>query len=207
MNTLGLVFILSGFLLGRQVVTGRVRETPTDIRDMTLALLSGDFPAITETLSRRGENAPPAVTGTVAAATAGGVTELLTQPVTGNSDLLAKATELGGKAKGYVLGATGPDYYDCSGLVWQAMKQIGMYNGPRFTTRSFVSQMGSRATLVDKPTVGDVVLWPSRHMGIVSGKDKMYSAMSPANGIGYGTISASTPTIGGTPVYYRIKEG
>lgn len=181
-------------------------ETPQDIRDITLGLLSGDFQSVKDTLSLRGENASPDVSGTVAAGTSGeaALSGLLTAPITG--DLLAKAVQLGQAAKGYRLGATGPDYYDCSGLVWRAMKDLGMYEGPRFTTKSFVAQLGSKIVRVDKPIIGDVVLWPSKHMGVVSGNDKMYSAMSPSSGIGYGSISGSTPTIGGTPVYYRAAE-
>jgi cell wall-associated NlpC family hydrolase len=206
MNTLGLIFVFGGVLLIRQVVTGRVMETPQDIRDMTLALLSGDFDALQSTLAQRGENLSPDVSGTVAAGTSGesDLTGVLSNPL--GSDLLAKAVQLGSAAKGYRLGATGPDYYDCSGLVWQAMKAVKAYSGARFTTSSFVGMMGKKIKRVTDPAPGDIVLWPTHHMGVVSGKDKMYSAMSPRSGIGYASISASTPSIGGTPVYYRIAE-
>lgn len=205
MNTFGLVFILAGFLLGRQVVVGRVKETPQDIRDLTLGLLSGDFSSLQSTLAQRGENVPPDVSSTVAAGASGGtaLNQLLTTPVT-NSGLLGEVIRLGSAAKGYVRGATGPESYDCSGLVWQAMRNLDIYKGPRFTTSTFVIQMGSRIKRVTDPMPGDVVLWPRHHMGVVSGPDRMYSAMSPKSGIGYAPINASDPTIGGTHVFYRL---
>lgn len=198
--------VFGGALLMRQVMTGRVMETPQDIRDITLGLLNGDFQSVKSTLSQRGENASPDVSGTVAAGTSGGasLSDLLTTPLTG--DLLAEMVKLGNAAKGYRLGATGPEYYDCSGLVWAAMRNLGIYKGARFTTKSFVSALGSEITQVTKPVAGDVVLWPGKHMGVVSGSDKMYSAMSPSNGIGYASISKSSPTIGGAPVFYRTSD-
>ena len=204
MNTFGLVFVLGGVLLLRQVVTGRVRETPSDFRDITLALLSADFDALKVTLGQRGQNVSPVVTGTVAAGATGGISGLLSQGVTG--DVLAKSVELGQSAKGYRLGATGPEYYDCSGLIWRAMKDLKIYNGPRFTTSTFVAQMGGLVSKVGNPVIGDIVLWPGKHMGVVSAHDQMYSAKSPSTGIGYSPIAASNPSIGGIPVYYRLTE-
>jgi cell wall-associated NlpC family hydrolase len=197
--------MLAGFLLGRQVVTGRVKETPQDIRDITLAVLSGDFTSLQSTLAQRGKNVSPDVSSTVAAGASGGsdsLSDLLTNPL--SSDLLAKTVELGNAAKGYVLGATGPTYYDCSGLVWRAMKTLDLYTGPRFTTSTFVAQMGGRIQKVNAPQVGDIVLWPRHHMGVVSGPDQMYSARSPQSGIGYSPINASDVSIGGTHVFYRL---
>jgi cell wall-associated NlpC family hydrolase len=206
-NTFGLIFILGGVLLLRQVVTGRVRETPQDIRDITVNILNGDFTALSATLAQRGENAPPVTVGTVAA---GGLTggaalsNALMSPITG--DLLAKCVELGNKARGYRLGATGPDFYDCSGLVWRAMQDLDYFKGPRFTTNSFVAALGNQIVKVTKPVVGDVALWPRHHMGIVSGPDQMYSAMSPSLGIGYSSITGASKSIGsGSPVYYRLS--
>jgi hypothetical protein len=186
------------------VVTGRVKETPQDIRDITLAVLSGDFTSLKSTLAQRGKNVSPDVSSTVAAGTSGGaaISDLLTNPL--SSDLLAKTVELGNAAKGYVLGATGPTYYDCSGLVWRAMKTLDLYTGPRFTTSTFVAQMGGRIQKVNSPQVGDIVLWPRHHMGVVSGSDQMYSARSPQSGIGYSPINASDASIGGTHVFYRL---
>ena len=34
----------------------------------------------------------------------------------------------------YILGSQGPNAYDCSSLIWAAMRKTGMFNGARFTT-------------------------------------------------------------------------
>jgi cell wall-associated NlpC family hydrolase len=204
MNTLGIIFILSGAMLMRQVVTGRVKETPQDVRDVTLALLSGDFSSVQRTLSQRGQNVPPDVSGTVAAGYTGGTSGVGGLLQQGVSDLLPTTVALGSKAKGYRLGATGPDYYDCSSLVWAAMKQLKLYDGPRFTTKSFTTQLRSKIVATTKPVAGDIVLWPGKHMGVVAGDDRMYSAMSPTSGIGYASISGSNASIGGAPVFYHV---
>lgn len=199
MNTLGLVFLLGGFLLGRQVVVGRVRETPSDIRDVTLALLSGDFDTLQRTLAQRGENVSPDVTSTVAADTSGET------PVSPSGDLLAQVVALGSAARGYVWGASGPTFYDCSGLVWQGLKATGQYKGARFTTSTFTKALGGRAVQVPSPSIGDVVLWPGHHMGVYSATNQIYSAMSPTAGIGYSSVSSVTKTVGVSPVYYRVN--
>lgn len=210
MNTLGLLLIAGGVLLGRQVVVGRVTDTPQDIRDMALALLSGDFDTLQRTLAQRGENVSPDVSSTVAASASGddglspsNPNNLLTQTLTG--DLLAQAVTLGQAAKGYVWGASGPSNYDCSGLVWQALKATGQYKGSRFTTATFTSHLGSHAVKVNTPVVGDVVLWPNHHIGVYSGPNQVYSAMSPALGIGYSSITGITKSVGVNPVYYRVN--
>ena len=201
MTTLGLIFVLGGFLLGRQVITGRVKETPEDIRDMTLALLSGDFDTLQRTLAQRGENVTPDVTGTVAASASG--VDAPSQILNGN--LLAATVALGNAAKGYVYGGSGPDYYDCSGLVWAAMKQTGQYTGKRFTTGTFVPSMSAKIAKVATPSAGDIALWPGHHMGVMSNATQVYSAMSPSAGIGYSTVDGITKTVGVQPVYYRVN--
>lgn len=210
MNTLGLIFVLGAFLLGRQVVVGRVSKTPEDIRDITLALLSGDFDALSNTLAQRGENVTPDASNTVAVGASGvdaldpdNPNNLLTQGL--GSSLLGQMVTLGNAAKGYVWGASGPTYYDCSGLVWQALKKTGQYKGARFTTSTFTKQLGNKITKVSTPAVGDVVLWPNHHIGVLSDVGQVYSAMSPSTGIGYSTIAGITKTVGVNPVYYRVN--
>lgn len=215
MNSLGLLLLLGGALLLRQVVTGRVPNTVSDFKGISLAVLQGDFPALQQQLALRGNNVSPDITSEVAAGMSGGTaltgtdgqSGLLTGPVQGgNRDLLNRAVALGQSAKGYRLGATGPDYYDCSGLVWQAMKQQGSYTGARFTTHTFKAMVGSGVTKVTTPAVGDIVLWPAHHMGIVSGNGKMFSAMSPGAGIGFGDIDGSSAYFGSKPDYYRVNK-
>lgn len=211
MPTFGLIFILAGILLGRQVVTGRVKETPSDVKGIFQSVLTGDFATLQQTLALRGENAPPDVSGTVAAGASGGaaLTGLLPNPDSGSGgDLISNMVTLGQVAKGYRLGATGPDFYDCSGLVWAAMKRMGYYTGPRFTTFTFARQLDKQITQVTSPQIGDVVVWnrgAEGHMGVVTGSDQVYAAMSPTNGIGYSTISGTSKSVGNiTPIYYRL---
>jgi cell wall-associated NlpC family hydrolase len=99
------------------------------------------------------------------------------------------------------LGATGPSAYDCSGIVWRAMKNLNMYSGPRFTTATFEIQCSEFITRVDTPAVNDVVLWRSGHMGVYSGNGQVYAAKSSRSGIGF--QSATDPIRGSRPIYYR----
>lgn len=212
MNTLGLTFILAGILAMRQVVVGRVKETGPDLKAMFTSIVSGDFSGVADTLALRGENVSPDAPELVAPG-ASGLTTLLAPA---NGELLNECITLGNKAVGYKLGGVGPSYYDCSGLIWQAMVHLGEFNGPRFTTGNFVKALGSRISAVATgvESTGDVVLWPGKHMGVVSGPDKMFSAMSPAHGIGFASISGSDKSPGGetggllgTHVFYRVSPG
>lgn len=116
----------------------------------------------------------------------------------------SKVVALGEAAKGYVWGATGPEYYDCSGLIWRALYDLGYYKGQRFTTSSFEGIASTFAEGSDGSVYGDIVLWPTRHIGIVIGGDKMYSARSTTKGIGYSSIAGDTSVLG-QPKFYRLK--
>lgn len=194
MNASGLIFIITGALLIRQVLVGRIQSTPTDTRDFVLAALQADMGTLGEVLSRRGENVTDSVGSEVATSA---------ESVTPASGLAAEMVRLGSAAKGYVWGATGPDNYDCSGLVWKAVSNLGMYNGPRFTTSTFRMTTSSWCQPVKSPSTGDIVIWPGHHMGVVVGPDKMYSARDTARGIGYSTISGDTSFFGFEPQYWR----
>lgn len=82
--------------------------------------------------------------------------------------------------KPYVFGATGPNAYDCSGLVIACLKDIG-YNGgkvPRFTTHTFAVWARTKDFLkVGEKDIraGDVVL-KSGHMGIAISNTEMIHA-------------------------------
>ena len=119
----------------------------------------------------------------------------------GGSALLTEARKLGAAAgNGYVWGATGPASYDCSGLVWKAARNIGVYKGERFTTHTFRAASKGWAAETKSPAVGDVVLW-SEHMGIVSKlPDTYYSALSSRSGIKESSIKIHS----GTPSYWRL---
>ena len=198
MPPLALLFVLGGILLIRQVVVGRAGNTPEDIRDLSLALVHGDTAEVGSVLARRGENVPEAGSGEVASTASSG---------TSNSALLTEVIKLGTAAKGYRWGGIGPDYYDCSGLVWRAMRNLDIYKGLRFNTAVFGAIAKTQGwTAVDSPSSGDVVVWAGKHMGVSAGGDKMFSARSPSKGIAYSTISGDSSVLG-SPKFYRISQG
>ena len=55
MTTVGWFLILMGALVLRQVVKGRIMDTPDDLSDAFLAIVSGDTKGLTEVLSRTGD--------------------------------------------------------------------------------------------------------------------------------------------------------
>lgn len=202
MQTVAWLFIITAVVLIRQVTKGRADKLPEDLRDFMLALLSGDNAAMREVASRSGETLTPTQAATVpegnssVSGSAGGISG---GTASGNA-LLAEARKLGTAANNrYVWGATGPNGYDCSGLVWRAARNIGIYKGVRFTTYTFRAQARGWAQEVKTPQPGDIVLWTG-HMGIVSGPDKMYNALSSKAGILESSISGHS----GTPSYWRI---
>jgi len=105
--------------------------------------------------------------------------------------ILTEALRLGKSAKGYRFGDEGPDYYDCSGLVWRAATNVGVYNGDRFTT--YTVGHSTQFRRVTDPRVDDIVVWSENsahgHMGVISAPDQFYSARSVADGLGYLSIS------------------
>jgi len=199
METLGILLLLIGATILRQVTVGRAENIPADAKDLVLAIVQGRFADIGAITAQRGlpANAATPVAGKITA-----VAQSAIATANGNA-LLTKAMALGSSARGYLWAAQGPTYYDCSGLVWKSLYDLGIYTGPRFTTYSFPLLAGKFATKVSSPAVGDIVLWSS-HMGIVSGPDQMYSAYSTASGIHSSTISGETPRHG-TPTYWRLK--
>lgn len=186
MSTIGWVFILAALLVMRQVAKGRVMNTMEDLSDAFLGIATGDTQALGGVLARTGDYTTPDQ-ATIAEGMAPA------EAISGQS-LLSAAVSLGQAAKGYRWTATGPNYYDCSGLVWKAAQRVG-FTGPRFTTADVQKAKGFYP--VSTPQVGDVVLWlagngghATGHMGVVSGSDQFYSARSVRSGIGYAKISS-----------------
>ncbi len=115
----------------------------------------------------------------------------------GNSALLKEAKEL---AKGAhyryseTKGRLGPNYYDCSGLVYEALKHMGITvkggstTVPEYNFTHAVSWKNARP--------GDLAFFGaggSQHVGIVvntKGNGRMYSAENPQDGIKYGPIKS-----------------
>jgi len=205
MSTIAWLLILAAIIIGRQVVAGRVLNISGDLSDAFLAITRGDYKGLAEVFSRTGDanvadmgipNATTPIAGLVTSGAQGVV----------RSTLAKAAVDLGSKAKGYRFTATGPDYYDCSGLMWRAAQHAG-FSGPRFTTENVLSAKGF-ARIGSGQGVGDIVLWPagsgglSGHMGVITGADEFYSARSVRSGIGYSKISTFRKT---QPVYVRFN--
>lgn len=106
--------------------------------------------------------------------------------------ILEAALKRGKTAKGYLFGAVGPDYYDCSGLIWRATQDAGVYSGDRYTTSTILQT--HQFNRIITPRIDDIVVWDYSgvhgHMGVISGPDQFYSARSHDSGIGYLTISS-----------------
>lgn len=200
MTVLGYVAILAGVLLIRQVAVGRALETPDDIRGMFVAALQGDFSGVKTITGQRGSAFSPGASASASSASF----------VPGGSSALLSEMHRLGDGKPYVYGAQGPAAYDCSGLVWRALYNLGVYRGPRFTAgTSMLSAMKGKMTEVTSPTVGDIVLWSGHHVGVVSGPDRMFSARSSDKGIGESSLSGDDSyfrnNYGVSAKYYRLS--
>jgi cell wall-associated NlpC family hydrolase len=230
MTTIAWLLLLSGIVILRQVSKGRVQNLGEDLSDAFLAITRGDTKGLTDVFAREGENDEPmfadlgdalaqGVMGTAGATVATGADiskaiggQIKGLEAKGNKSLVIAAAILGSKAKGYRFGATGPDYYDCSGLMFRAAQMIG-YKGGRFTTFTIGTNKAFRevqAPNVQGPGtngsagagIDDIVCWPTHHMGVVSGPDRFYSARSVKSGISEARIS--TFRNGAKPKYYRF---
>lgn len=216
MNTIGWLLILVGIVVARQVSRGRIANLTTDLSDAFIAVVSGDSDALGGVLARGAEGegtfAPHSVVPIDSAAFGSAVGDAA---VAGGAaaGLSGAAIRLGSAAKGYRWASIGPDYYDCSGLMYAAAKAIG-YKGGRFTTATVrshkefkvISMPGMQGPGLTGATVNDIVLWPAGsggvtgHMGVITGPDKFYSARSPRSGIGNSPISTFRKT---RPIYLR----
>lgn len=205
MNTFGWVLILAAVVLARAVLRGRVMNIGEDLSDAFLALVRSDTAELQGVFARVGEGFTPevGVTGTAVGGAAGNAAEA----IAGKIGIAANAVKLGKAAKGYRWTATGPTYYDCSGLMWRACQAVG-FKGPRFTTASIRGVKGF--TVVGEAKNDDIVLWPmgggyaTGHMGVVTGPDTYYSARSVRSGIGYSPIASFRRT---KPIYLRYTGG
>lgn len=200
MGTLGYAVIILGVLFVRQVITGRAKETPSDIRDLFVGLLHGDYAAISAVAAQRGTNVEAGSADPVGSASTSrsGVSAFGATPLETEMKRL-------GTGKPYVFGAEGPAAYDCSGLVWRALVNLGLCDSPRFLADgSFVNACRSFITKCEQER-GAVVLWSGHHIGVCDGDDSMFSARSTAKGIGESTISGDSSYFGFQPDYYRIN--
>ncbi|MEV8152584.1 C40 family peptidase, partial [Streptomyces fradiae] len=83
----------------------------------------------------------------------------------------------------YVMGATGPNAWDCSGLVQAAYRQAGI-DLPRVSGAQ--SSMGTSVSL-DNLQPGDILYWGSRsgsyHVAVYVGGGKYVGAQNPSTGV------------------------
>jgi cell wall-associated NlpC family hydrolase len=83
----------------------------------------------------------------------------------------------------YVMGGTGPNAWDCSGLVQAAFKQVGV-DLPRVSQDQSVS--GTPVSL-SNVQVGDILYWGSAgsayHVGVYIGNGQYLDAANPSKGV------------------------
>lgn len=92
---------------------------------------------------------------------------------------LLGAVEKYGKGKPYVWGASGPDAFDCSGLVMYALQKAFDKSFPHYSGAQY-----NATTPVSNPQPGDLVFFGpggSDHVGVYAGGGKYWSAMSPSS--------------------------
>ena len=118
---------------------------------------------------------------------------------------LVKAMAKNGRGKIYQWGATGPNEFDCSGLVMYTLKKDYGIDYPHYSGAQYsVSQHISRSEA--KP--GDLVFWGvggGEHVGVYAGGDKYYSAYGPNGTHGIGMEPLSSVVGYGEPKFARVR--
>lgn len=118
---------------------------------------------------------------------------------------LVKAMAKNGRGKIYQWGATGPNEFDCSGLVMYTLKKDYGIDYPHYSGAQYsVSQHISRSEA--KP--GDLVFWGvggGKHVGVYAGGDKYYSAYGPNGTHGIGMEPLSSVIGYGKPKFARVR--
>lgn len=117
----------------------------------------------------------------------------------GDASGLLGAVEKYGKGKSYVWGATGPNEFDCSGLVMYALKHAFGIDFPHFSGSQIAkTQHVSAANAKPGDLIGN-----NEHIGVYAGNGKYWSAMSPSSHPNIGMSSVSS--FPGTPIYGRVR--
>ncbi|MGW4822235.1 C40 family peptidase [Streptomyces sp. NPDC004227] len=96
--------------------------------------------------------------------------------------------------KAYVLGASGPSAYDCSGLTQAAFKQVGI-SLPRVSQNQ--STAGTQVSLSNLQP-GDILYWggagSAYHVGIYVGNGMFIGAQNPSTGVVERPLSYDPPS-------------
>lgn len=114
---------------------------------------------------------------------------------------LLGAVEKYGKGKPYVWGASGPDAFDCSGLVMYALQKAFGKSFPHYSGAQY-----NATTPVSNPQPGDLVFFGpggSDHVGVYAGGGKYWSAMSPSSNPNIG-MSAVKDGPSSNIIYRRV---
>ena len=90
----------------------------------------------------------------------------------GTREAFEKYAEEHFNGKPYLMGATGPTYYDCSGMVSTALRHFGINIGRTTVAMQESSGVAKLGTDIDKATTGDLVIFghgtgAAGHVGIV----------------------------------------
>ena len=121
----------------------------------------------------------------------------------GTSSALLKAVEKYGSGHNYVWGTQGPTTFDCSGLVWYALKKGFGIDYPRFSGSQYdMTEHISKS----QAHSGDLVFWGkggSEHVGLYAGGNRYYSAQSPSQGIHMNTLDSVVGK--GAPKFGRVQ--
>lgn len=200
MDALAFILIAAGGYLIQRALIGRAGDIGQDTTDLIGSVSSGAYTDAADVFTREGT---AVIGGTGSGEDTGAADGFRSIGGPRGLQLLAKARALG-TGKPYVWGATGPGSYDCSGLVWRAMKELGIYTGMRFTTASFNAIAPKFASRVDAAEPGAVCNWAGTHIGIVVSKDRYFSALNRRYGIIESSLSGEISRHG-TPTYWRIK--
>ncbi|WP_260254179.1 NlpC/P60 family protein [Levilactobacillus brevis] len=116
----------------------------------------------------------------------------------GSASGLLAAVEKYGKGKKYVWGATGPNTFDCSGLVMYALKHAFGIDYPHFSGSQIAKAKSiSKGDLKPGDLVGN-----NEHIEVYAGNGKYWSAMSPTSHPNIGMSSLSY--FPGTPKFGRV---
>lgn len=120
----------------------------------------------------------------------------------GDTSGLVDAMEKYGHGHKYVWGATGPDTFDCSGLVMYALKHAFGISYPHFSGSQY-SQSKHISKSDARP--GDLVFFGpggNEHVGVYAGHGAYYSALNPNRHPNIGMSPVSTGP--GSPLYARV---
>ncbi|RIV36118.1 C40 family peptidase [Micromonospora radicis] len=110
----------------------------------------------------------------------------------------------------YVWGATGPNSFDCSGLIWSAYRSAGYYQLPRVSRDQYYATR-SRTVPRNALLPGDLVFFASgsswrtiHHMGMYIGDGKMIHAPTTGDVVKISTVRwsrlfAATRVVGAVP--------